>query len=617
MLKPIMRSVFAWLLLGLALAAPEMAAAGGGPENAVVVVNADSPESVTIAREYVRLRKIPPVNVVSLHGLPAGTTIKVEDFRQRILMPIMEAIRQRGLQGQIDYIVYSAGFPYAVDVSADMAGRRFPRFITQPASLTGLTYLCEMVLAKDSGYLALDANRYVRQPRAQKSDRPWSEEDKRRQAELEQLFAKVQEARRKAGQAKTPLTPEMQDWLEEAAVLSRDLAGNHPDNSELLYNLACVLALQQKSEEAMTSLTAAYKAGWWNANLCEADPDLASLRGRDDFKALMKKMRDAVIMMQPARAFHHATAWPDPPTPPASRGKGEPARPESGRRYYLSAMLAYTGGPANTLEEALDSLRKSCAADGSHPRGTIYYMVSGDWARTGPRQWAFRSAAEALKKLGVNAEVISGVLPKDKPDVAGAMIGTATFRWKESGSRILPGAFCDHLTSFGGLMTGAGQTLLSEFIRYGAAGACGTVTEPYNVPGKFPTAFLHVYYAGGCTLAEAFYQSVSGPYQQLLVGDPLCRPWAKIPEVHVKGLTAGQTIRRACRLTPASRSVLPVTRYELYVDGRLRQTCAPGKSLLLDPAGLPAGEHEARVVAVAGPLETRGRVLLPFRAVRR
>ena len=44
--------------------------------------------------------------------------------------------------------------------------------------------------------------------------------------------------------------------------------------------------------------------------------------------------------------------------------------------------------------------------------------------------------------------------------------------FKASGSTILPGAICDNFTSFGGQMgSGSGQTLLSEFLRYGAAGA--------------------------------------------------------------------------------------------------------------------------------------------------
>ncbi|MBM4084520.1 MAG: hypothetical protein FJ272_07000, partial [Planctomycetes bacterium] len=53
------------LLLALAVRAH----AGGMPENAVVVVNADSWASARVANEYVRLRQIPPSHVIYLSGL--------------------------------------------------------------------------------------------------------------------------------------------------------------------------------------------------------------------------------------------------------------------------------------------------------------------------------------------------------------------------------------------------------------------------------------------------------------------------------------------------------------------------------------------------------------------
>jgi hypothetical protein len=50
----------------LLLILPSLALAGGGPENVALVVNADSPDSVAVAGEYVRLRQIPALNVISL-----------------------------------------------------------------------------------------------------------------------------------------------------------------------------------------------------------------------------------------------------------------------------------------------------------------------------------------------------------------------------------------------------------------------------------------------------------------------------------------------------------------------------------------------------------------------
>ena len=201
------------------------------------------------------------------------------------------------------------------------------------------------------------------------------------------------------------------------------------------------------------------------------------------------------------------------------------------------------------------------------------------------------------------------------------MAGTAHFKWDKSGSTILPGAICEHLTSWGGgLHPKCPQTPLTEFLRYGAAGSSGTVFEPYAIPAKFPTAMIHVHYARGCTLAEAFYQSVAGPYQLLIVGDPLCRPWARIPTVEVEGIREGETVKGMLQVTASG--TLPdgtgaaepgVAGYELFVDGRRVAVAEDGK-LQFDTTSLPDGHHELRVVAFEpGPIRSQGRRIVPFR----
>jgi len=72
----------------------------------------------------------------------------------------------------------------------------------------------------------------------------------------------------------------------------------------------------------------------------------------------------------------------------------------------------------------------------------------------------------------------------------------------------LPGAIAESLTSYGGHFDHGGQTKLTEFLRHGAAGSSGAVQEPWSIQAKFPVPLLHAYYADGCSLAEAFYQSI-------------------------------------------------------------------------------------------------------------
>ena len=66
------------LAAALALSAGE-ARAGGGPETTVVVVNADSPSSLRLANEYVRLRRIPASHVCRIPGVGTLSVVDVEN----------------------------------------------------------------------------------------------------------------------------------------------------------------------------------------------------------------------------------------------------------------------------------------------------------------------------------------------------------------------------------------------------------------------------------------------------------------------------------------------------------------------------------------------------------
>ena len=275
----------------------------------------------------------------------------------------------------------------------------------------------------------------------------------------------------------------------------------------------------------------------------------------------------------------------------------------------LSTVLGYTQGRGNTRAEVIDYLTRSAGADGTYPTGTIYFAKNGD-IRSKTRDGAFQDAVEQLRELDVRAEIVEGTLPKDKPDVQGLMTGTAYFNWKKSGNTILPGAICENLTSWGGTFDPKlDQTPLSVFLRHGAAGSSGTVFEPYAIAAKFPTASVQVQYARGCTLAEAFYQSVAGPYQLLIVGDPLCRPWAKIPTVKIEGVSDGETVKGTLRISASADcgDATEAAGFELFIDGRRVAVSKEGR-LEFDTTILPDGYHELRVVGFEpGPVRSQGR----------
>ena len=322
-------------------------------------------------------------------------------------------------------------------------------------------------------------------------------------------------------------------------------------------------------------------------------------RKRDEVVASVAGLR-----LESARGFRSRYRW--------GRGPGAAGMEETDR-YRLAVMLGYTGLRGNSVPEIERYLTRAAASDGTQPAGTVYLMHNRD-IRSRTRQHLFASTVAALEARGRRGEVLGGAQrgqngrePRDKGDVIGLVAGTRDFDWAGSKSDFLPGAIAESLTSYAGHFAYSPQTKLSEFLRQGAAGSSGAVREPYALVEKFPLPQMHVHYAEGVSLAEAFFQSVLSPYQLLVVGDPLARPFAQFAEIVLPGWP-DDAVRGDLRLQPQVRAASgrPIERVELWVDGLPIARAAAGEALSLDTRRLADGAHEVRVVAVeAGAIETR------------
>lgn len=205
---------------------------------------------------------------------------------------------------------------------------------------------------------------------------------------------------------------------------------------------------------------------------------------------------------------------------------------------HLPCVCLGVKTPAYTTDQAVENLKRSIEADGTFPQGTVYFMVNSD-IRSKTRQAEFDRAVESLARIALQKKYEnlqgkkeSGGLPQGKTDIIGLVAGSAVLDWPKSNSRFVPGAFGEHLTSYGGsLFNTCGQTPLTAFLLAGAAGSSGTVTEPYAIAAKFPSCSLQVHYISGLTQIEAYYHAIRWPYQLLYVGDPLCRPWFPKQEI--------------------------------------------------------------------------------------
>ncbi len=74
-----------------------------------------------------------------------------------------------------------------------------------------------------------------------------------------------------------------------------------------------------------------------------------------------------------------------------------------------------------------------------------------------------------------------------------------------------------------------------QLLEDGVAATIGPVNEPYLVSFPLPKEFFGLLLTGRYTLVECFYMSKHfNSWKQLLVGDPLYRPFARNPQLAVQ-----------------------------------------------------------------------------------
>lgn len=290
---------------------------------------------------------------------------------------------------------------------------------------------------------------------------------------------------------------------------------------------------------------------------------------------------------------------------------GNPSTSPLARQSFIGAVLGWTGERGNTIDEVVDMIDRSVAADGASPGGsddTYYFMNTTDAARN-VRQPQFAGVIAALTGKGTSAVQQDGEVPTGGVTAAGIMTGVANPPIDAGDFDFGPAAFADHLTSFAGHFGIASQTKMSRWIAKGAVGSSGTVEEPCNYTGKFPHARFHYFYDQGATMGEAYLRSIGFvPFQVQFIGDPLARPFTYIPDVSIVGL--GSTVSGMESFSAMGSTAKPgasVDRFVLLANGvTVAETGAAGL-FDLDTTTLPDGVNEIRVIGYDDTLlESRG-----------
>jgi hypothetical protein len=206
-----------------------------------------------------------------------------------------------------------------------------------------------------------------------------------------------------------------------------------------------------------------------------------------------------------------------------------------------------------TLVPSIDVINKARAATGTKPQGTIYTVLANDGGGTAPR-----GDARAPQVIGAAGDRIRALLPMNvklvvqdnRKGCAGECAGNelvgksdvlayfgSMYKIAQWGTNtVLPGAYADNLTSTSGnLPTGQGQTPITAFL---PSATSGTVAEPWaststNTARQFMRVdtFSVAYFGQGQSFAQAAYRAVERPWRLLIIGDPLCAPYADVTPI--------------------------------------------------------------------------------------
>lgn len=264
-----------------------------------------------------------------------------------------------------------------------------------------------------------------------------------------------------------------------------------------------------------------------------------------------------------------------------------------GERMPLpSMMLGYIGEKGTDMKTVLDTIARGRRSDYRGPRQG-YYFVTSDDVRSKCREWQYEGVVVELKQRGIQA-VVTTNFPTDAQYVMGLMMGAETVD-PSSIKLFAPGAMAEHLTSWSAEFQRP-QTKATEWLKAGATASAGSVVEPYSNANKFPSARFYLHYTSGCTMLESFYQSIACPLQNLLIGDPLAKPYA-IP-LSVTVLGADRIVRDFTYAAQAQcRDPGAQFLYSFLLDGKEISAPSDDPSIFLRTLKMGDGYHELRAVA--------------------
>jgi len=249
-------------------------------------------------------------------------------------------------------------------------------------------------------------------------------------------------------------------------------------------------------------------------------------------------------------------------------------RDETLRGMYLVTVLnGYHVQDVKTL------IAQGKLGDGQAPDGRFIFQSVPQMPRA-----SSAAVVDLLTLRGLKAEV-AGAPPAERKDVMGYFSGgiySGLTRDILADTTFRPGAIVDFAQSYSAAVKNFDDSEIpvllpvSAFVQAGAAGVHGVISEPgfASFPMIASPKTLLDRYTSGFSLAESYYAALPLlNWQNIVLGDPLCTPYAKRPAVSIEmgeGPLTGQAPVRVSAVTQTRGTT--IERIDLYLDDRFLQT---------------------------------------------
>jgi uncharacterized protein (TIGR03790 family) len=262
--------------------------------------------------------------------------------------------------------------------------------------------------------------------------------------------------------------------------------------------------------------------------------------------------------------------------------------PDTAPTNALLAMML----TSSNLAQAIAIVDQGVASDGTFPNQTVILGNNQNDPFRSVRHVLFDDAIFNTRlRSNYSMTRDNSSQPYGTTNLLGYQNGM--YQFAISPNTFIPGAIADSLTSFGGIIfLPNDHTTLLSFLTAGASGSYGTVIEPCAHLEKFPSPQVYFYQARGFSLAECYYQSITNPYQGLLIGEPLAAPFAR-PAAGAWNLPTNLLLSGVTNLSlhfNAADSLHPLQQVDLFLDGAFLQTLT----------NIPALHNDILYVTLAG-----------------